>query len=95
MSTEDIMNLLAGGATVIEFDLSDEETSPVRISRTATAKLPVVPQHAITHLVDKDCPICMEKLKKNVSHPPCYHMAHKKCLEKCVKHECPVCRTPW
>lgn len=38
------------------------------------------------------CPICLEILKQTRAAPDCLHRFCKKCVEKAVKKECPVCR---
>lgn len=40
-----------------------------------------------------ECPICMEHLDYNEEPLICGHWVHSKCLSKCNKDECPLCRT--
>ena len=43
--------------------------------------------------VPYECSVCMEKLlNNNEVKLSCNHWFHKKCLQKCKKHECPLCR---
>tara|TARA_B100001057_G_C22787028_1_gene926018 strand:+ start:1027 stop:1518 length:492 start_codon:yes stop_codon:yes gene_type:complete len=43
---------------------------------------------------DDECPICFEKLKKNVARTYCNHLFHAECLYKwfTIKNTCPLCR---
>lgn len=38
------------------------------------------------------CPICLDILNQTRAAPDCLHRFCKKCLDKAVKKECPVCR---
>ncbi len=49
--------------------------------------------HYNTHKKSEDCAVCFECLKSEKCITlKCRHIFHVKCLAKCVKRECPMCR---
>lgn len=38
------------------------------------------------------CPVCLEMITQTRAAPDCFHRFCKRCVEKVVKKECPICR---
>lgn len=65
----------------------EKERRPQEISMDS--EMAISPRSLYREIV---CPICLDILNQTRAAPDCLHRFCKKCIEKAVKKECPVCR---
>lgn len=65
----------------------EQERKPQEIS--IDTKLAISPRSLYREII---CPFCLDILNQTRAAPDCLHRFCKKCAEKSVKKECPVCR---
>lgn len=63
---------------------------------TRKAKVKEIPLHFIGMIKDEDrnCPICIEQVENDAYLTPCFHLFHKKCIDKWKRRstKCPKCK---
>lgn len=65
----------------------EQERKPQEIS--IDSEMAISPRSLYREIV---CPICLDILNQTRAAPDCLHRFCKKCVDKAVKKECPVCR---
>lgn len=65
----------------------EQERQPQEINMDS--EMAISPRSLYREIV---CPICLDILNQTRAAPDCLHRFCKKCVEKAVKKECPVCR---
>lgn len=65
----------------------EQERQPQEINMDS--EMAISPKSLYREIV---CPVCLDILNQTRAAPDCLHRFCKKCVEKAVKKECPVCR---
>lgn len=65
----------------------EQERRPQEI--TLDSEMAISPRSLYREII---CPICLDILSQTRAAPDCLHRFCKKCIDKAVKKECPICR---
>lgn len=65
----------------------EQERKPQEI--TMDSEMAISPRSLFREII---CPICLDILSQTRAAPDCLHRFCKKCIDKAVKKECPICR---